>query len=148
MGEKYEKGEKREERWNRRNESGEFRDAKGGRTKQTELIYRDVADRSPLSPSPNTLFLFLFIFLLRRTGCVSRDKIYPASFSSGDRVAGGREATNAPNCSDRMQVTLSRVRERETTLANDSCGSWNCSFRGCFQVPGYLNEWTGRYLLR
>lgn len=53
---------------------------------------------SPPRPPEGTLLLLLFIFLLRRTGCVSRDKIYPASFPPlRDRVAGGREAM-PPRC--------------------------------------------------
>lgn len=53
---------------------------------------------SPLRPPEGALLLLLFIFLLRRTGCVSRDKIYPASFPPlRDRVAGGREAM-PPRC--------------------------------------------------
>lgn len=68
------------------NSRDEARRGEGGRTKQTELIYRDVADPPrPSGPPEGTLLLLLFIFLLRRTGCVSRDKIYPGLFLSSSR---------------------------------------------------------------
>ena len=92
------------------------------------------------SPSPNTLYPFLFIFLLRRTGRVSRDKISPGLFLlSEDRVAGGREATDAPGLQrDRMQVTLSRAQQRWQTIT-PVAESIRVSFRGCFRVSEYSN---------
>lgn len=97
---------------NRRNESGEFerRGAKGGEGRNEANGVNLPGCRgspSPLRPPEGTLLLLLFIFLLRRTGCVSRDKIYPASFPPlRDRVAGGREAMR-PTPATRCRLTLS-----------------------------------------
>lgn len=65
---------------------------------------------SPSLPRPpeGTLLLLLFIFLLRRTGCVSRDKIYPASFPPLPEIelqeVERRCLLDAPDSSDKMQV--------------------------------------------
>lgn len=63
---------------------------------------------SPPRPPEGTLLLLLFIFLLRRTGCVSRDKIYPASFPPLPEIelqeVERRCLLDAPDSSDKMQV--------------------------------------------
>lgn len=99
--------EEEEEGRNRRNESGEFerRGAKeeGGRTKQTELIYRDVADPPRPSGPPRTPCSFSFLsFCYVEPAAFPAIRSIRASFSPlRDRVAGGREATDS---SDKMQV--------------------------------------------
>lgn len=119
--------EEEEEGRNRRNESGEFerRGAKeeGGRTKQTELIYRDVADPPRPSGPPRTPCSFSFLsFCYVEPAAFPAIRSIRASFSPlRDRVAGGREATDS---SDKMQVNslslsflLARVRNEETKLS-------------------------------